>query len=383
MPWMNIAASVGSSLLSSSSAKKAAKRQAEAAAAAGRKIDTAFQQGRDLQMPYYTAGADALSQLMTRLPQLTASYDPNKLTQEPGYQFGLNQGQQALEGSLAAKGLTDSGAALKAASRYGTDYATTKLNDAFNRDRQTRNDAFNMLTGTAGFGERAGTNIATQGNQAAGQVAKLITGAGDAQAANDVAQGNIWGSLLNQGASLWNNRKAPGNVAPTGVYNGTDDGLYLADGGRVEPVVGTRAPRRAGGTGGMDRQAVLDALDVAWRDVPAVSPAGVGALPADPVRNPRAITDDRMRRAGVYAEGGKVCDYSGGGAVRGKSPGKADKITARLSGGEHVIDAEVVSMLGDGNSDAGHALLDELRERVRKFKRQAPADHTAPALARG
>jgi len=212
MPWVSIGASLGSSLLSSSSASKAAKRQAEAAQAAANKITGAFEEGKALQMPFYQGGADAFSQLMSRLPQLTASYDPNKLTQEPGYQFGLNQGQQALEGSLAAKGLTDSGAALKAASRYGTDYATTKLNDAFNRDRASRNDAFTMLTGTAGFGERAGTNIATQGNQTAGRVADLMVGGANAKAANDVAQGNIWGNLLNYGGSLMK-PKTGGNVS--------------------------------------------------------------------------------------------------------------------------------------------------------------------------
>jgi hypothetical protein len=43
-------------------------------------------------------------------------------------------------------------------------------------------------------------------------------------------------------------------------------------------------------------------------------------------------------------------------------------------------DAEVVSMLGDGSSGAGHAILDELRQRVRAFKRATPPDRTAEAI---
>lgn len=364
MSWLNLGASLASTALQSAGASKAAKRQEQAAQAAAAKLEGQFQEGKQLQLPYYNAGTDALQQLMGRLPELTAGYDPSRLTSEPGYEFGRTEGLRALEGTLAAQGLTDSGAALKRAARYGTDYATTKLNDAFNRDRATRNDAFGMLMGASGYGERAGTNIATQGNQTAGQIAKLITGAGDVGAANDVAQGNMWGDLLNLAGSKL---KGPaGNVATAGgagwgtgnAFGNQDLGMYLADGGRVEPVVGTRAPRRAGGGGGgMSRDAVLQALDVAWRDVPAArQPGTVATLPADPTRNPGAILDDRMRKAGAYAEGG---------AVRSKEPGRADTVKARLSGGEFVIDAATVAKLGEGNTEAGFQLLEDLVRRVK------------------
>lgn len=52
---------------------------------------------------------------------------------------------------------------------------------------------------------------------------------------------------------------------------------------------------------------------------------------------------------------------------------------AALSEGEYVIPADVVSMLGDGNSDAGAKILDQLCKQVRQEKgkhlakgRQAP-----------
>jgi len=382
MSFWAAGATVVGSAISSNAAGKAAKGQAAAAQAAALAREQRFQEGKQLQMPFYQGGADAFSQLTQRLPELTQGYDPQRLTSEPGYEFGMREGQRALEQSLAARGRSGSGAALKAAARYGTDYSTTKLNDAFNRDRATRGDTFNMLTGTAGFGERVGTNISTQGNAVTGGVAGDLKGGADAAAAGTLSQGNIWGNLLNQGASMWNNRKkTPGGAIGGGGGFGTgrdfgneDLGGYLADGGpvRFEPKIGTRAPRRAGGGGHMDRQAVLEALDVAWRDVPAApQPGTVAALPADPVRNPRAIVEDRMRKAGAYADGGPV---------RGKTPGKADARTAHVSDGEHVIDAETVAMLGDGNTEAGHALLEELKQRVRQFKRQAPPQLPAPAM---
>jgi len=54
--------------------------------------------------------------------------------------------------------------------------------------------------------------------------------------------------------------------------------------------------------------------------------------------------------------------------VRGGGTGTSDSIPAKLSDGEYVIDAQTVSMLGDGSSDAGAKKLDEMREAIRKQK---------------
>lgn len=61
--------------------------------------------------------------------------------------------------------------------------------------------------------------------------------------------------------------------------------------------------------------------------------------------------------------------------VSGIDSGRADTIDARLSPGEYVIDAETVSLLGDGNNEAGARKLDAMRRNVRK--------HKGKALARG
>ncbi len=54
--------------------------------------------------------------------------------------------------------------------------------------------------------------------------------------------------------------------------------------------------------------------------------------------------------------------------VKGGGTGTSDDIPAVLSDGEYVIDAQTVSMLGDGSSDAGAAQLDKMREEIRKHK---------------
>jgi len=54
--------------------------------------------------------------------------------------------------------------------------------------------------------------------------------------------------------------------------------------------------------------------------------------------------------------------------VRGGGTGTSDSIKAALSDGEYVMDAQTVSMLGDGSSDAGARKLDEMRREIRKQK---------------
>ena len=54
--------------------------------------------------------------------------------------------------------------------------------------------------------------------------------------------------------------------------------------------------------------------------------------------------------------------------VRGGGTGTSDSIPAKLSDGEYVIDAQTVSMLGDGSSDAGAKKLDQMRHEIRKQK---------------
>ena len=44
------------------------------------------------------------------------------------------------------------------------------------------------------------------------------------------------------------------------------------------------------------------------------------------------------------------------------------KYAAYLSDGEYVIDAETVSMLGDGSNKAGAEVLNDMRKSIRKHK---------------
>jgi hypothetical protein len=60
-------------------------------------------------------------------------------------------------------------------------------------------------------------------------------------------------------------------------------------------------------------------------------------------------------------------------AVGGAGTGRSDSISAQLSDGEYVMDAETVALLGDGSSKAGAKRLDQFRANIRKQKGSALA----------
>lgn len=81
-----------------------------------------------------------------------------------------------------------------------------------------------------------------------------------------------------------------------------------------------------------------------------------------------------------FAKGGGIESVANSRYLRGESDGMADKIPtkidnkdpAALSHGEFVIPADVVSHLGNGNSEAGAKVLEEMMERVRKERTGNP-----------
>ncbi len=94
------------------------------------------------------------------------TFDPSNITNDAGYQFNLQQGQQGLDRSAAAGGDLFSGKALKAASQYNQNYANNALQSAYQRWLD-KTGAQNQLTGNQGAinagGTVAGANALTTG----------------------------------------------------------------------------------------------------------------------------------------------------------------------------------------------------------------------------
>lgn len=76
-----------------------------------------------------------------------------------------------------------------------------------------------------------------------------------------------------------------------------------------------------------------------------------------------------MARSGNYGQ----IQAAAGGSIAGPGTGRSDSIPAKLSDGEYVMDAETVSLLGDGSARAGAARLDQLRQSLRQHKGKALA----------
>ena len=148
--------------------------------------------------PYREAGTKALGQLQGEMGTMPTSQD---VMNSPGYQFGLQQGQQAIDRKTAAAGGRVSGAALKSAAEYGTNYATT----GYNAEYQRRQDRLNRLASLAGIGQSSTGSSAAAGANMANNVSGSLSSQGDATGAARIAQGNIWANNGNQLAATAQN----------------------------------------------------------------------------------------------------------------------------------------------------------------------------------
>lgn len=90
----------------------------------------------------------------------------------------------------------------------------------------------------------------------------------------------------------------------------------------------------------------------------------------------QAVMGRQMISPVTYAAQGGIMEAAKGRYLRGSTDGMADKIPssidgeqpAKLSHGEFVIPADVVSHLGNGNSDAGANVLYKMMDKVRKAR---------------
>lgn len=109
-----------------------------------------------------------------------------------------------------------------------------------------------------------------------------------------------------------------------------------------------------------------------------------GRMLGDVPETPNSNLSEYMRGVGSKTEEAikqQTGEYASGGLSRlvsGAGGGQDDMVDARLSPGEYVMDAETVSSLGDGSTEAGAAKLDKMRENLRSHKRKAPKNKIPP-----
>ena len=133
---------------------------------------------------------------------------------DPGFQFRLQQGQQALERSAAAKGGLLTGGTAQAEQQFGQDYASNEYGNVYNRAlgqyqqaynqfQQNQANQYNRLAGLAGTGQTSAGQLASAGQASASNSGNiLLAGAqGQSNAIQNAAAARASGYA--SGANAW------------------------------------------------------------------------------------------------------------------------------------------------------------------------------------
>lgn len=127
------------------------------------------------------------------LKQQQGALDVNQFL-NPGMQFAMDQGKKAIEGSLAARGLSQSGAALKELTQFGQGLASQNYNTAVQQAMSNRNQQLGIADSLMAQGA-SGTNIQNSllntGINALGQQANIVSGQGSNNANLAMTSANV------------------------------------------------------------------------------------------------------------------------------------------------------------------------------------------------
>ena len=204
---------VGSALIGGSASKSAASTQAASADRAAELQYKQWQESVALQEPWRKAGEQALNKLIP-LTDYT-KFGMSQFQQDPGYQFRLSEGLKALDRQAAARGGLISGAALKAAGRYGQDYASNEYQNAFNRYQTERAAQLQPLQSLAGVGQTTAQTLGQAGQTMASNVGDIQQSAAAARASGYVGQANALTGALNTGLNYYQNQQLMNRLTPT------------------------------------------------------------------------------------------------------------------------------------------------------------------------
>lgn len=176
------ASTVAGAVISSIGASKAAGAARDAANAANAEQRYQYDQTRTDQAPWRNTGSSALSSIAKLYGLDTTDANGNVIkgtgkanfssfTASPDYQFNLQQGQQAIDRSAAARGGLLSGAAVREGERYASGLASQEYGGYVNR-----------LAQVAGVGQAATNATDAFGQDKANAISNNYINAGNARA---------------------------------------------------------------------------------------------------------------------------------------------------------------------------------------------------------
>ena len=196
MPWgmaIGAAGSLISGLIGKSGADKQSNAVAAAQQAANEERRKALAQTRTDLAPYMATGTNALMMAGNAAGVNGADGNAAALASfqaSPGYQYQVDQGTRAVEAAASAQGLAHSGATVRAVQDRATNLANMDFGAYYNR-----------LSGLAGSGQQAATNLGQFGAGTSQGIADTATSAGTAQASIYGQQAQSMGNSVNSFAN--------------------------------------------------------------------------------------------------------------------------------------------------------------------------------------
>lgn len=188
--------------------------------------------------PYMEAGAGAASQLSDYSKNLKPFQAPTAqdVQNTPGYQFQLQQGEQATTNAAAAQGLGAGGNTLKALTQYGQGLAGTYYQNAFNNAQQAyqtnQNTTLSNLSELIGSGQNANAEYNSALTGLTGQAASNTIGAANTNASLQqyLASLGLTGATSSAGLGL----AGAGESAQLGLSGAKTAGDYAVGMGQTQ-----------------------------------------------------------------------------------------------------------------------------------------------------
>lgn len=224
------AAAIGgaASLYGASQARRAGREQADAAREGQNMQREMFDEQNRLNEPFRQAGITGQNRYMELLGlggntgaqgygSYARDFGMSDFQRDPGYDFRLTEGLKALDRQAAARGGLISGAALKAAGRYGQDYASNEYGNAFNRYQINRSNQLNPLASLAGMGQTATGAMSNAAGQFGDRFSASAADIGNAQAAGRMGMANALMGGVGQGMNFYQNNRLMNMYANRGA----------------------------------------------------------------------------------------------------------------------------------------------------------------------
>lgn len=146
-----------------------------------------------------------------------------------GLKYGLDLGRQAIDRGAGATGLRNSGATLKALTRFGQDYGGSKAAESSARFYGDQDRVFNRLSSVAGTGQTATNAGVLAGQNYATNVGNILTAQGNARGAAAIGQANAYGGALNTIGNYYGQQATLDKILNRGGVAGSSrasSGLY-------------------------------------------------------------------------------------------------------------------------------------------------------------